>query len=177
MRRSRSILSVRIHRVLLAAMGAASVMSGGIALAADVPAEPSEDAAAAGSPPAPQAAADTGGLAEVQGKLGRVREPPAWLVADGCDILDVHHRPPGGETVDVDQPGLDAQALVHRDVGAQGLLAKIGSRVNDDILAVARKEQGRAQAVVVRVWRGADGTVASERWNAHGRAGAEYGDF
>src|SRR5580704_5127534 len=63
------------------------------------------------------------------------------------------------------------------NVGAQGLLAKIGSCVDDDILAVARKEQGRAQAVVVRVWRSANGTVASERGNAHGRARAEYGDF
>ena len=45
-------------------MGAACVMSCDITLAADVPA-PAEDAATAGSPPAPQAAADTGPLAEV----------------------------------------------------------------------------------------------------------------
>jgi iron complex outermembrane receptor protein len=61
----RSILSVRIQRLLLAAMGAACVMSCNIALAADVPAEPSENGTTAGSPPAPQAAADTGALAEV----------------------------------------------------------------------------------------------------------------
>ena len=61
----RSILAVRIQRLLLAAMGAACVMSCNIALAADVPAEPSENAATAGSPPAPQVAQDTGGLAEV----------------------------------------------------------------------------------------------------------------
>ncbi|HWM68726.1 MAG TPA: TonB-dependent receptor [Steroidobacteraceae bacterium] len=61
----RSILSVRTQRVLLAAIGAASVMSCGITWAADVPAAQPEDAATAGSPPAPQAAGDTGGLAEV----------------------------------------------------------------------------------------------------------------
>src|ERR1700692_2195595 len=60
----RSILSVRIQRILLAAMGAAGVMSGGITLAADAPAA-QPDAPTAGSPPAPQAAADTGPLAEV----------------------------------------------------------------------------------------------------------------
>jgi iron complex outermembrane receptor protein len=57
---SRSILSVRIQRVLLAAMCAACVMSGGIALAA-----PSEDATTAGSPPASQATGDTGALTEI----------------------------------------------------------------------------------------------------------------
>jgi len=49
----------------LAAMGAACVMSCDITLAADVPAAPAENAATAGSPPAPQATQDTGGLAEV----------------------------------------------------------------------------------------------------------------
>src|ERR1017187_4623644 len=61
----RSILSVRTQRVLLAAMGAACVMSCGITLAADVPAAQSEKGTTAGSPPAPQAAQDTGALAEV----------------------------------------------------------------------------------------------------------------
>jgi hypothetical protein len=63
------------------------------------------------------------------------------------------------------------------DAGAQALLAKIRGGVNDDVLAVAREEQGRAQPVVMRVLRAADAAVASERGNAHGRAGAEYGDF
>jgi iron complex outermembrane receptor protein len=62
----RSILSVRTRRMLLAAMAAACVLSGGIALAADLPAAQPENAATAGSPPAPQAATqDTGALAEV----------------------------------------------------------------------------------------------------------------
>jgi iron complex outermembrane receptor protein len=65
MRRCRSILSVRTRKVLLAAMGAASMMSCGITLAADAPAEPSDSGSTAGSPPAPLAAADTGALAEV----------------------------------------------------------------------------------------------------------------
>ena len=45
-------------------MGAAGVMSGGITLAADAPAA-QPDAATAGSPPGPQASADSGALAEV----------------------------------------------------------------------------------------------------------------
>jgi iron complex outermembrane receptor protein len=49
----------------LAAMGAACLMSCGITLAADVPAAQPENATTAGSPPAPEAAADTGALAEV----------------------------------------------------------------------------------------------------------------
>jgi iron complex outermembrane recepter protein len=61
----RSILSVRIQRVLLAATGAACVMSSGITRAADVPAAQPEDATTVGSPPTAQAAADTGALAEV----------------------------------------------------------------------------------------------------------------
>src|SRR5882757_1870675 len=61
----RSILSVRIQGLLLAAIGAACVLSCNITRAADVPAAQPENAATAGSPPAPQAAADTGGLAEV----------------------------------------------------------------------------------------------------------------
>jgi iron complex outermembrane receptor protein len=57
---NKSILSVRTHRALLAAMGAACVMSGGIALAA-----PSEDATTAGLPAAPQATGDTSSLTEI----------------------------------------------------------------------------------------------------------------
>src|SRR5882757_720877 len=60
-----SILSVRARRVLLAAMSVASVLSCGIARAADAPAAQPDNAAAAGSPPASQGAGDTGGLAEV----------------------------------------------------------------------------------------------------------------
>ena len=63
------------------------------------------------------------------------------------------------------------------DAGAQALLAKIRRGVDDDVLAIAGEEQGRAEPVVMRVLRAADATVASERGNAHGRAGAEYGDF
>ena len=61
----RTILSVRTQRLLLAAMGAACMMSCGITQAADVPAAASENATTADSPPAPQAAEDTGPLAEI----------------------------------------------------------------------------------------------------------------
>ena len=61
----RAIRSVGTQRVLLAAMAAACVMGGGIAVAADVPAAQPENAATAGSPPAPQVVQDTGALAEV----------------------------------------------------------------------------------------------------------------
>ena len=57
----RSIVSVRAQRVLLAAMGAACVMSSGITQAADVAAS----ATTADSPPAPQAAEDTGSVTEI----------------------------------------------------------------------------------------------------------------
>ena len=60
---------------------------------------------------------------------------------------------------------------------AQGLLAKIRSRIDHHIPAIARKEQGRAKPVVVRVRRSANSTVASERRDAHGSARAEYRDF
>jgi iron complex outermembrane receptor protein len=61
----RPILSARARMGLLAAMGAAGVMSGGITRAADVPRALAENDATTASPPAPQAGSDTGGLAEV----------------------------------------------------------------------------------------------------------------
>jgi iron complex outermembrane receptor protein len=59
-----SALSVRARRILLAALGAACVMSSGITTAADVPATQPENPTS-GSPPAPQAAEDAGAVAEV----------------------------------------------------------------------------------------------------------------
>ena len=63
------------------------------------------------------------------------------------------------------------------EADAEGLLAEIGCGVDDDVLAVARKQEGGAQAVIVRIFRGADAAIACERGHAHGGAGAEYGDF
>ena len=63
------------------------------------------------------------------------------------------------------------------EADAEGLLAKVGRGVDDDVLAVARKEEGGAEAVIVRILRGADTAVAGERGDAHGSAGAEDGDF
>ena len=60
-----SVVLVRAQRFLLAALGAACVMSGGITQAADVPAAQPENATTVVSPPASQPAQDTGALAEV----------------------------------------------------------------------------------------------------------------
>ena len=59
----------------------------------------------------------------------------------------------------------------------EALLAKVEGGVNDYVLFIAGEKQGRAQPVVVRVIRTADAAVACERGDAHGRAGAEDGDF
>lgn len=59
------------------------------------------------------------------------------------------------------------------DAAAQGLLAKIRCRVNDDVVAVAGEKQGRAKAVVARIAGGADTALATERRHAHRSAGAE----
>jgi len=61
------------------------------------------------------------------------------------------------------------------DAGAQALLTKIRSGVNDYVLAIAREEQGRAQPVVMRILRTAHGAMACERGNAHRRAVAVTG--
>src|SRR5579859_2894065 len=37
------------------------------------------------------------------------------------------------------------------DAGAQGLLAKVWSRIDDNVLAIAGKKQGRAETVVARI--------------------------
>src|ERR1700730_4541920 len=42
------------------------------------------------------------------------------------------------------------------EVDAQGLLTEVRRGVDDDVLSVARKQQGRAQAVIVGIFRGAD---------------------
>ena len=48
------------------------------------------------------------------------------------------------------------------EAGGEGLGAKIGGGVNDDVLAVAGEEDGGAQALVVRIGGLADGTVAAD---------------
>jgi len=59
----------------------------------------------------------------------------------------------------------------------EGLGAKIGGGVNDDVLGIAGEEDGRAQALVVRVGGLADGTMAADRGNSHGGAGTENGEM
>src|SRR4051812_38155859 len=61
----KSILSIRAQWVLLAALGAAGVMSSGITRAADVPAGPSDAGPAASGAEAAQPAADSSPLSEV----------------------------------------------------------------------------------------------------------------
>ena len=63
------------------------------------------------------------------------------------------------------------------ELGAEGLLTEIGRRINDGELVVAREQQGRTKALVVRILRTANAAMAAERRNAHGRAGAENRDF
>jgi len=63
------------------------------------------------------------------------------------------------------------------EADAEGLLAEIRSGVDDDVLAVAREKQGRAQAIIVGIGGGADAALARERGNAHGGTGAEDGEF
>src|SRR5882724_2689544 len=50
---------------------------------------------------------------------------------------------------------------------AKGLLAEVRRRVNDNVLAIAREEQGRAETVVARIFRSANAATAAERRNAH----------
>ena len=50
---------------------------------------------------------------------------------------------------------------------AKGLLAEVRRRVNDDVLAIAREKQGRAETVIARVLRSANAARAAERWDAH----------
>jgi len=53
------------------------------------------------------------------------------------------------------------------EADAKGLLAEVGRRVNDDVLAIAREKQGRAETVIARVLRSANAARAAERWDAH----------
>ena len=127
------ILSVRSRRVLWAALGAVCVMSCGATQAADVPAAPSENAAAAGSPPAPQAATeDTGGLQEivVSGQRAAIRRAEdiklnSIAVVDAVsaeeagkfpdqNIADALQRVPG---VAVDRAGGESSQITIRGFG------------------------------------------------------------
>ena len=87
----------------------------------------------------------------------------------GADIVEAH---------DVVSVAVGEEHSIEAvEVGAQGLLPKVGSGVNDGEFAGAREEQGRAEALVVRIWRTAHAAVAAERRDAHGGAGAEDGEF
>ena len=59
--------------------------------------------------------------------------------------------------------------------GAHGLLAKVGSGVNDHIAAVPCQQNGGAEALVVRIGGVANVTRAAKRRHAHGSAGTEHG--
>ena len=66
-----------------------------------------------------------------------------------------------------EQDGIEAV-----EADAEGLLAEVRRGVDHDVLSVAREQQGRAQAIVVRIFRGANGALASQGGHAHGGAGA-----
>src|SRR5882757_108813 len=53
------------------------------------------------------------------------------------------------------------------EADAKGLLAKVRRRVNDDVLAIAREKQGRAETIVARIFRSANAATAAERGDAH----------
>jgi iron complex outermembrane receptor protein len=127
-----SILSVRTQRVLLAALGAACVMSSGITRAADVPGAQPEDVTTAGSPPTAQAAADTGALAEVvvSGQRAAIRRAQdiklnSISVVDAVsaeeagkfpdqNVADALQRVPG---VAVDRAGGESSQITIRGLG------------------------------------------------------------
>jgi len=62
------------------------------------------------------------------------------------------------------------------DSGAESLLAEVGRGVDDDIVAVVREQQRRAEAVVAGIFGVADAAMTAERGDAHGSSGAENGD-
>ena len=74
------------------------------------------------------------------------------------------------------EDGVDAA-----DVFADGLGVEVGAGVDEDGAVVVGEADGGAGAAVARVAFGgdggaADGTVAAERGDAHGGAGAEEGE-
>src|SRR5207248_2342492 len=70
------------------------------------------------------------------------------------------------------QNGVQAvQASTH------SLLAKIGSGVNDDVLALPRQKNGGAEALVMRVGGTADAAGTAECRHAHRCARTQHGDF
>ena len=62
------------------------------------------------------------------------------------------------------------------DVFAQGLLAEIGSGVDEDAVVCPLHGGGGARAPVAGIRRGANAAFASERRNAHGSAAAKDGE-
>ena len=70
------------------------------------------------------------------------------------------------------QDGIEAiQTYAHR------LLTKVGSCVDNHVLAIAGQQNGGAKTFVARVGGTADAARAAERGDAHRCAGAENGDF
>ena len=103
-----------------------------------------------------------GGSVGIDGKNGVLAEVVRADVVEAHDVVGVSV----GE-----EDGVEAIEFC-----AQGLLAKIGRGVNDDELAVAGEEQGRAEAIVAGIGGGAHAAMATGRGHAHGGAGAEDGD-
>jgi hypothetical protein len=58
------------------------------------------------------------------------------------------------------------------EAGGESLGAEVGGGVNDDVLGIAGEEDGGTEALVVGIRGITDGAVATDRGNAHGRAGA-----
>ena len=123
--------------------------------------------------------AERGLFIENVGKGAAQRSESFFVAVNGERgfLADVE-RPNVVETQDVvgmavgEQDGVEAV-----EPGAQGLLAEVGSGVDDDVLIVAREKQGRAQTIVAGVFGTADAAVTAESGHAHGGPGAKDGDF
>jgi hypothetical protein len=62
------------------------------------------------------------------------------------------------------------------DLLAEGLLAKIGRGVDDDVAAVIRKQNRGPSPFIARIGRAAHFAMTGESRDAHGSAGAEDGE-
>ncbi len=103
-----------------------------------------------------------GFLGAVNGHGGALADVEGANVVEALDVIGVAvGEQNGGEAI---------------QVGGEGLGAEIGGGVNDDVLAIAGEEDGGTQALVVRIGGLADGTMAADRGNSHGSAGAENGE-
>ena len=60
---------------------------------------------------------------------------------------------------------------------AQRLNPEVGRRVDHRGLTLMDQQDGRAHAIVARIYRTAHGAMAGKRGHSHGRAGTEHREF